>query len=378
MKKDYYKILGVSRDASEEEIKKAYRRLAHKYHPDKPGGDEQKFKEINEAYQVLSNKEKRAQYDRFGQVFDGSFQNVSWGDQNYRYGDFQDFVNNWDFNVWGQSDFGNFGDIFETIFEQFGAKSRDFRKHQTYKRGADIEVAQEITLEDAFKGTKKKVKYFTYLPCYHCRGLGFNKEKGFSVCQICKGKGEIKEQRQTFFGNFVQIKTCPSCQGQGEIPNEICNFCRGHGRLKGEKELEINIAPGVDDGQVLKIEGMGEVGEKGAQSGDLYVIIKVKPHTYFKRKGADLYFEKEVKITDILLGKEIEVFDLEGKKIKVNIPLGFDIKNYLKIPQAGMPIFGSYKRGDLYLDLKIKIPRKINQKLRKVLEELDQELDKET
>lgn len=364
--KDYYKILGVSPDASDDEIKKAYRKLAHKYHPDKPGGDEQKFKEINEAYQVLSNKEKRAQYDKFGKVFDeGVGSNwAGYSDFDFSNFGFQDF--SW------QNDFTDFSDIFETIFDQFGGEGR--KKKTAYKKGADIELIQEISLEEAFFGFKKKIFYSTKVTCKKCNGLGYDKEKGFEICNVCQGKGEIREQKRTFFGNFVQIKTCSYCKGEGKVPKKICEYCKGTGRVNGEREVDLEIAPGVEDGQIIKISGMGEAGEKGAQSGDLYVIIKIKNHPIFIRKKHDLYLEKEVKITDILLEKEFEIINLDKEKIKVKIPSNFDFnESIIKISKKGMPKLGGFSRGDLIIKLKIKKPKYLSSKAKKLLEELDKE-----
>jgi molecular chaperone DnaJ len=358
MPKDYYKILGVSRNASEEEIKKAYRRLAHKYHPDKAGGDEKKFKEINEAYQTLSSKEKRAQYGSVppysGQGFPG------WG---------------WDFSggaPW--EDMGDLGDIFETILEHFGGPGGWGGRRQAYKRGSDVEVIQELTLEEAFKGTKCKLRYVTAVECSQCSGLGYYKGKGFASCHTCKGKGDIREQRHTFFGQFAQVRACPACQGRGEIPNESCKLCGGKGRVIGARETEVTIAPGVEDGQVIKIAGMGEAGEHGAQSGDFYVVVKVKSHPVFERRGADLYITKEIKITDALLRKEVVCRDIGGQDFKVKIPTGQIFNKQLKVPGRGMPRFGSAGRGDLYIQFDIKLPSELSSKAKKLIEDLDEEV----
>lgn len=363
MAKDYYKILGVTKTASEEEIKKAYRRLAHKYHPDKPGGDEKKFKEINEAYQILSNREKRSQYDRFGQVFSAGG-GPAWGGE----GGFPgwDFGGAWDFGSW--EDLGSFSDIFETFFEQFAGQRR-----QTYTRGADVEVAEELTLEEAFRGVKRTISFVTAVPCGHCGGLGYNKEKGFTACGTCRGKGEIREQRRTFFGNFTQVKACPTCQGRGEVPNETCKLCGGKGRVTGRREVEVAVAAGVEDGQIIKIAGMGEAGERGAQAGDLYVAVKVKRHPFFERRGADLYLTKEIKIADAFLRREIKCRDISGEEFNVKIPAGQLFSQKLKVPGRGMPKFGSTERGDLYLQLDLKIPTHLSAKEKKILEELDKE-----
>lgn len=354
MSKDYYQILGVSKDASEDEIKRAYRRLAHKYHPDKPGGDAARFKEINEAYQVLSNQKKRAEYDRFGQVFSGGgFSGQNWGDINI-----------------------NFEDIFEDLFDQFGFGFGG-RKRETVTHGADMEIVYEITLEEAFKGLDRAINFGANIKCEKCDGLGYNKTKGFSTCNVCQGKGEIRERRKTFFGEFAQIKTCSTCFGKGEIPNELCNECRGRGRVLGKRSVNVNIAPGVLDGQVIQIKGSGEAGERGSRAGDLYIIVKVKPHPVFKRQGADLFMEKDIKVTDALLSKPLKIIDISGEEVKVKIPPGFNFKDKLKVDGKGMPKFnvgGFTKRGDLYITFNLVVPKKLSKEAKDLLKELDKEI----
>jgi len=364
MKKDYYKILGVSKDASEEEIKKAFHRLAHQYHPDKPGGDEKKFKEINEAYQVLSNKEKRAQYDRFGEVFSETGAPSGWegfGPESF-------------WPHMGFESVSDWSDIFEDIFENFGF---GVSPRKTYISGSDIEIKKEIDLEDVLKGKKLHLKFSTFVPCSSCDGYGYDKTKGFSPCPTCGGRGKIKENRKTFFGSFSQIKTCPQCQGMGQIPKSICSVCGGKGRVKGEKEVDIDVAPGIENGQVIKIKGAGEAGERHSPPGDLYVIIKVKPHPLFERKGADLYTIKDIKLTDLLLNREISLTDLAGNKFNVSLPLGFNLREKLKISGRGLPRFGSFGKGDLYVSFNLKLPKKLSPKAKKLIEEIKEELDKD-
>ncbi len=362
MSDDYYKILGVTKEASEEEIKKAYRRLAHKYHPDKPGGDGERFKKINEAYQVLSNKEKRSQYDRFGGVFPG-------GGEGYEtpFGGFPGF--NWNFDF-GDETF-DWGDVFDNFFSQFKGGVR----RQTYTAGSDVEVRQEITLEEAFRGLRKKINFRTNLACEECGGLGYDKAKGLVSCSVCQGRGEIKEQKKTFFGNFAQIKTCPACFGRGEVPNSSCPVCSGVGRISGLREVSINVNAGVEDGQLIKVPGAGEDGERGGKAGDLYVVVNVKSHPVFSRQKNDLYLTVETRLTDAMLGKEIKLKDVGGEHFAVRVPPEFDFKEKLRVPERGMPVFGmSGKRGDLYVSFSLKTPKKISSKAKRLLEDLDGEL----
>lgn len=363
---DYYKILGVSRNASEEEIKKAFRKLAHKYHPDK-GGDENKFKEINEAYSVLSNKEKRAQYDRFGRVFDGSTAGAGGfgGFGGWPFGEIR-----FDF----ESAPSDLSDIFDAFFEGMGVKE----KRRTYHRGSDVEVIQEISLDEAFRGVSKEISYRIGVRCEKCDGFGHDAKAGYEKCGVCGGRGEIKETRNTFFGAFAQVRTCQSCFGSGRIPKKICEVCRGSGRVVGEKKIKIEIRPGVADNQIIKVKGGGEFGERagqtGAVEGDLYVRIKIRHHPVFSRQGDALIVRKEVNLTDLLLGKKIEISTIGGNKLKIEIPADFDLKNNLRIAGEGMPKQDGYGRGDLIVDLIVKTPEKLSAKAKKILEELEKEL----
>ncbi|MFH0806778.1 MAG: molecular chaperone DnaJ [Candidatus Brennerbacteria bacterium] len=365
MSKDYYKILGVVKSASEEEVKKAYRKLAHEHHPDKSGGSEAKFKEVNEAYQVLGNKEKRAQYDRFGQVFEGGPSGYSGQSP---FGGFGGF-NPQGFHV-NMEDFGDLGDIFEGMFEQFGGG----RRRETYKRGSDVEVVAELSLLEAFQGMTRTIRFATAVTCAKCKGIGYDKTKGTAQCETCKGKGEVREARRTFFGNFTQVRSCPTCKGRGETPNEECKLCGGTGRTTGTREVNIQIAAGVEDGQVIKVTGMGEAGEQGASAGDLYVIVRVKPHGTFERKRMDLFTSHEIKLTDLALGKSFTIEGVDGEHVKVEIPAGYDIHELLKVSGKGMPRFGSFGRGDLYLTLRVTTPKKLSTKAKKLLDELEGEL----
>lgn len=383
MPKDYYQILGVAKAASEEEIKKAYRRLAHQYHPDKAGGNEQKFKEINEAYQILSDKKKRAHYDRFGTTEPfGSAQGWPFGGFSAQGGpasgwDFGGFsADGFEFGDQVYSDFGDLGGIFESFFENLGVKPR----RRTYQKGSDLETEENISLEEAFRGVTKNLKIKTFVVCKHCGGGGADESAGHKTCSTCGGQGEIKEQQRTFFGSFSQVRVCDKCRGTGQIPNKICGFCGGGGRVSSEREVKLDILPGIADGQIIKIKGMGEAGDRGAATGDLYVRVRVRSHPTFERRGDDLVVKKELKILDLLLGKKIEVPTISGGKISAEIPTHFNLKDNLRISGEGMPRFGSggstwlaTSRGDLLISFIVKAPKKLDSKTRKILEELEKE-----
>lgn len=373
-KKNYYDVLGVRRDASEEDIKKAYRRLAHKFHPDKSGGDGQKFKEVSEAYHVLSNSEKRAQYDRFGRVFDGSTGSPHGGgggfDPSRGFGG-QGF--NFEFGF-DPSDFGNMeniSDLFDSFFEGIGVK----RKRRTYQRGSDLELAQEITLEETFRGVTKPARFSSLVRCETCAGIGHFPDKGFTACTTCNGRGEIQESRNTFFGNFSQVRRCAKCGGAGQIPNKVCGTCTGTGRIRGEREVQIHIASGVESGQIIKVAGAGEVGERGADPGDLYVRVTVKPHPQFTRDGNHLFLKQAVGIVPLFLGRTIHIPTLDGRKVAVEIPANFNIKDKLRISGEGMPHLGGRGRGDLFVEFDVSTPKRLSAEAKKLLEELEGELE---
>jgi molecular chaperone DnaJ len=365
---DYYKILGISRNASPEEIKTAYRKLAHKYHPDKAGGNEAMFKKINEAYQVLSNHEKRAQYDRFGKTFSGSA-GAGGGMGGFDWRNFSDGVEfGFDMNGFGGD--GNMGDVFDAFFEGLGVK----RKRRAYERGSDLELAEEVTLEEAFRGAKRDVKFRTFISCKKCEGIGHFPKDGFSACTSCDGRGEIQETRKTFFGNFAQIKTCDKCHGLGKIPKKACDDCRGTGRVESEKKVEVSVAPGIADGQLIKISKGGEMGAYGAEAGDLYVRIRVKPHHLFKRHGDDLVIEQKADLIELLTARKIEVKTIAGGTVVADIPSDFRLGEQVVISGEGMPRLGGIGRGRLVVNLDVRMPKKLSDKAKKLLEELKREL----
>ena len=361
MAEDFYKILGVSKNASDEDIKRAYRKLAHEHHPDKAGGNEAQFKKINEAYQVLGSKEKRAQYDRFSSGGGSAFGGGHYGQHAGGFGGFD--AGNID-----PSEFGDLGDIFESFFGGGG------RRRKTYTRGSDLQVNQDISLEDSFNGVKKELSFKAYAQCQECAGLGHFAKEGTKQCTTCNGQGEVKEVRNTFFGNFQQVRACSKCRGSGQIPNKICNTCKGAGRAVAGRSLKVEILPGVMDGQLIKISGAGEAGEQGAPAGDLYVQVRVLPHKVFARKENDLYIKKQVTLVDVLLGKKVEVPTISGKPQDIEIPAGFNLTEKLKVAGQGMPRWSSYGHGDMYVELDVRTPKKITAKARKLLEDLSGEI----
>lgn len=359
MPKDYYKTLGVEKGATAEDIKRAYRKLAHQFHPDKQHGDEAKFKELNEAYQVLSNTDKRAQYDRFGNAdhFGGGggpggfeWNNVQWDMGNM--GGFQDI-----------------GDILNSFFEGGGFGGATTRR-ATETSGSDMEVAERITLEDAYHGTTKHLRIETFVTCGTCSGKGAAEGSALTTCSTCTGSGVVQENRRTFFGQFSQRRPCTTCGGSGKVPEKPCATCKGSGRVKGVREFDVRIVPGVDDGQLIKVAGMGETGMRGARTGDLYVRIKVAPHKTFARGGDNLVMPYTMSMIDILAGKTIPVPTLRGEVLQVHVPEGHNLKEPIRIKGEGMPRVGGRGAGDLFLDLTVTTPKKLTAEQKKKLEGL--------
>jgi len=367
---DYYKILGIDKNASEDDVKKAYRRLAHKYHPDKAGGDEKKFKEINEAYQVLSDKIKRSQYDRFGRTSSAGGRSA-FGEEGFggfSAGGFEGFPFGADFG--GMEDMGSMGDLFEMFFDGMTG-----RKRRTYRAGADIEIAVVITLEEAYRGVHKDIGLKTYIPCEICAGAGYFEKEGTAECKTCNGRGEIKEVKKTFFGSFQQVRQCAVCFGTGQIPHRACSACKSTGRVLKEKKISLPIAAGVSDNQLIKMLKAGEAGERRAEAGDLYVRVRVKPHAAFERHGDDLIVRREIGLVDVLLERPITLTHVNGEEIKADVPPHFKLRDRIRVPGKGMPRFNRLGHGDLYIELHVITPKRLSAKAKKLLEELRRELE---
>lgn len=359
--KDYYEILGVPREASAEEVKKAFHRLAHKHHPNK-GGDEAKFKEVNEAYQVLSNKEKREQYDKFGRVFEGGIPNGA--------GNGGDF--NW---AWGGGqnagfDYEDLGDIFGDIFGFGRARSS---KKKNVRGGKDIKIDLEISLEEVLAGTEREIILDKVVSCSRCQGSGAEPGTSVEECFSCRGTGEVQQIKKTFLGSFTQWAVCPECKGEGYRPKKPCNVCRGEGRVKSEETIKISIPAGIDTNQVIKISEKGGAGRRAGKAGDLYVRVFVREHPVFVRKGDDLYASFPVSFPTAALGEEIEIETLEKTKLLLSVPSGTESGKVLRISGKGLPHFGSRGRGDLYIELLVRTPKKLTRQQKELIERLKEE-----
>lgn len=370
MSKDYYKILGVEKNATPDEIKRAYRKLAHQYHPDK-GGDPEKFKEVNEAYQVLSDPQKRSQYDQFGSTFEqaqagGGFS----GFEGFR--DFSSFAEAFNFGKGNGNNAGfGFGDIFEEIFSG-GGQSR--RGPARKKRGQDIGLDVEISLGEAYNGTTKEFRLFKNAVCEKCKGSGAEPGSKMKQCPTCKGSGQIEKRVGGGFFSFSQVDICPECQGEGKIPDKRCTRCGGDGRVKEEKVLKIKIPAGIQNGQMISIEKEGEAAPKGGQPGDLYVNVHIKPDPRFVRQGDDLIYELPISISQAAIGDKVDVPTLSGW-IKVKIPEGVESGTVIRLEGKGMPHLHRRGFGDMMIRVKVKTPKKLSKRAKELLEELRKEIE---
>ncbi len=354
-KKDYYDILGVSKGADKDEMKKAYRKKAMQYHPDRNPDDkeaEKKFKELNEAYDVLKDDQKRAAYNQFGHAaFEGGM-----GGGAGR-GGFS-----------GGFDAGGFTDIFEEMFGDFmggGAARGGGRARSGAMRGNDVRANLEITLEQAYKGTKAKIRVPTMESCDRCEGSGAEPGTQPETCQHCNGSGKVRVQQ----GFFTIERTCPNCSGAGRSIKDPCRNCSGAGRIRKEKKLEVQVPSGVEDGTRIRLAGEGEAGTRGGPAGDLYVFVSVKPHRFFKRDGANLYCRVPVSMVDAALGGSVEVPIIDGSKNKVSIPAGTQAGTQLRLRNKGMSVLRSQSRGDMYIEIAVETPINLSKKQKDLLNE---------
>jgi len=363
MSKDYYEILGVARNASEAEIKTAYRKLAHKHHPDKQGGDEQKFKEINEAYQTLSNKEKRSQYDQFGRTFDGS-QGFNWQDFSRAGGGFNGFRTNVNFEDLG---FGDIGDIFGDLFGM-GSRTRSRRARQ----GNDIQVDLPLEFREAVFGTTKPIKLYKTIICPHCSGNGAEPGTKIETCSTCGGTGQVERIQNTILGQMRTASVCSECQGEGKKASQKCKKCHGQGTIKDHESFEIRIPAGISDGQTIRLANRGEAGTRGRQAGDLFVRVRVENDPEFERKGDDIITEAEIPYSIAVLGGKVSINTLDGE-VYLKVPSGTPSGKIFKINDRGVPHLKSSGRGDQIVTVKVRVPSRPSKKAKKLLQELAEE-----
>jgi len=359
-KKDYYEVLGIAKKASKEEIKKAFHKLAHKYHPDKGGGDADKFKEVSEAYSILGDEKKRAEYDSYGRVFGGGGPGAGAaggfnGNGNFDFSQFQDAF---------QGGFGfDFGDVFSDFFTP-GAQGTRAR------RGRDISIDLEISFKESVFGTRRTVLLAKTAQCETCEGTGAEPGTKLETCKVCNGAGKVHETSNSFFGSISITRACAHCHGRGAMPKEKCHTCRGEGVYKRQEEIDINVPAGIEGGEMIRLGGMGEA-VAGGTPGDLYVKIHITSDPRFKKEGANLVTELSVKLSDALLGSEYTIQTLEGEE-KLSIPAGVAHGEVLSLRGKGVPTPRG-KRGDLLVRVKLVLPQKLSRTARNLIEKLREE-----
>lgn len=349
MKTDYYETLGIARGADQDGVKKAFRKLAMQYHPDRNPGDheaEKRFKEINEAYDVLKDDQKRAAYDRFGHA---AFENGHGGGRP------------------GGFDFGGgFADIFDEMFgEMMGGRRAN--RQEAGRRGSDLRFNMEITLEEAFAGKEANIRVPSSTACDECEGSGSEKGKKPAQCSTCHGMGRVRASQ----GFFTVERTCPRCQGVGRVIEHPCRKCRGQGRLSKEKNLQVNIPAGVEDGTRIRLQGEGEAGIQGGQAGDLYIFLSIAPHAFFQRNNADLYCRVPITMVQAALGDQIDIPVLGGGGAKITIPAGAQNGQRLRLRGKGMSVMRSKALGDLYIELNVETPLHLTAKQQELLKEFE-------
>ncbi|MCB1520832.1 MAG: molecular chaperone DnaJ [Hyphomicrobiaceae bacterium] len=363
-KRDYYETLGLQRNASEADLKSAFRRLAKDCHPDRHPGDkdaEQKFKEINEAYEALKDPQKRAAYDQFGHAaFDGSAGRGGPG------GFGPDFAS-------------SMSDIFDDLFGEFmggrrGGGGGGQRSRSGRERGADLRYNMEISLGDAYSGKNAEIVVPTSVGCDTCSGTGAKAGTKPTTCPTCAGQGKVRASQ----GFFTIERTCPSCHGRGEIIQDPCPSCSGSGRITKERKLAVNIPPGVEDGTRIRLAGEGEAGLRGGPAGDLYIFLSIKPHEFFQRDGADIFCKVPIAMTTAALGGQIDVPTVEGSITRVKVPEGTETGKQFRLRGKGMPVLRSKVTGDMYIQVEVETPKNLTRRQRELLEEFETESHKET
>ncbi|MGK2741829.1 molecular chaperone DnaJ [Tepidicaulis sp. LMO-SS28] len=363
-KRCFYDVLGVDRSASPEELKKAFRTLAKQHHPDRNPGDaeaEKKFKELNEAYDVLKDEQTRAAYDQYGHAaFDGG---MGGGPGGFRGGP-----------GFGPDFSSSMSDIFDDLFGEFMGGRRGRRADGGRSRGADLRYNMEITLEDAYEGKKAQIRVPTQVACETCTGSGAKPGSSPVTCPTCQGMGKVRAQQ----GFFTIERTCPNCHGRGQVIEDPCTDCGGAGRVQKERTLSVNIPAGVEDGTRIRLSGEGEAGLHGGPAGDLYIFLSVQPHKLFQRDGADLFCHVPISVTTAALGGEIEVPTLAGTKVKVKIPEGTQAGKQFRLRSKGMPVLHGRQLGDLYIQVGVETPVKLSKRQKELLKEFEEGSNAET
>ncbi|HMM15708.1 MAG TPA: molecular chaperone DnaJ [Parvibaculum sp.] len=354
-KRDFYEVLGVNKNATADEMKKAYRNLAKQLHPDRNPGDkdaEHKFKELNEAYDVLKDEQSRAAYDQFGHAaFDGTAGARAGG-----------------FNPGFRGDFSSsMSDIFDDLFGEFMGGRRGQRSDGGRTRGQDLRYNMELSLEEAFEGKKAQIRVPSSVSCDTCHGSGAEPGSKPITCTTCQGVGKVRATQ----GFFTIERTCPTCHGRGQIIEKPCKVCHGAGRVERERTLSVNIPAGVEDGTRIRLGGEGEAGLRGGPPGDLYIFLSVRPHPIFQRDGADLFCRVPIAMTQAALGGEIEVPTLNGKRVKLKIPEGTQTGRQFRLRDKGMPVVNSREIGDLYIQVTVETPVHLSKKQKELLREFE-------
>ena len=355
-KRDYYDVLGVDKNASDADIKKAYRKQAMKFHPDRNPDDkgaEDKFKEANEAYEVLGDTEKKSRYDRFGHA--GVDPNMGGGG----------------FGGFGGG--GGFEDIFGDIFEGFGFGGGGGRRRNGPRKGRDIRMNVVIEFTDAAFGVKRDIEILRTEECNTCEGSGAEPGNSMTQCPKCKGAGELRYAQRSLFGETIQVRECDQCKGKGEIPEKPCHTCKGHGIVRKRKHMDVKIPAGIEDGMVITLRGEGDLGSKGGPRGDIYLVVQVKPHEIFKREGNNIICEIPITFTQAALGDNITVPTLDGK-VKYAIPEGTQTGTVFRLKGKGIQDINGYGRGDQFVKVTIETPKNLNKDQRKMLEDFSASL----
>lgn len=359
-KRDYYEVLGVDKSATPDAIKKAYRKLAMQYHPDRNPGDktaEEKFKEINEAYEVLGNEDKRAQYDRYGHA---AFEQGAGGSGFDGFSGFTGFSG------------GDYSDIFGDIFNMFGGGGSSSYSSGSAKngprKGSDLRVNINITFEEAAFGCEKKIKLTRKETCTECGGSGAKPGTSAKTCDKCGGTGQMRVTQKSILGMMQTVRTCDKCGGSGQIIETPCEKCGGSGTEKNVRSITVKIPAGVDTGSVLPLRGEGNAGERGGKNGDVYIVISVKPHEIFEREGCDVYLETPISFVDATLGCELKIPTLDGN-VKLKVPEGTQSGTVFKLKNKGITNLNGYGKGDEYVKVNVEIPKKLNSKQKAALRE---------